>query len=124
MKRSSDVLIVDDSAEMRSILKALISAAGYRIQEAEDGLHAMALLEEMRPAAIILDMAMPRADGLDVLKWMEGRTHLRNVPVLVLTAFHKMAHPDIMLPGVYRVIGKGEIDYSQLPAIISEMIAA
>lgn len=65
---TSTVLIVDDSQLVRGMVVRALSAAGYRVVEARDGVEALARLEEDRPALVICDVNMPRMNGVELLE--------------------------------------------------------
>ncbi len=77
------VLIAEDEAEARSILKTYLAAKGYELVEAADGLEALERFNRDRPDAVLLDLMMPKLDGWEVLNYIraQGLT-----PVLVITA--------------------------------------
>ena len=82
------VLLADDAEAMRIVMRAALESDGRFevVGDAADGEQALALLEEVVPDAIVLDMAMPKIDGLEVLKQMR----LRGLPskVLVFSGFN------------------------------------
>ena len=80
------VLIVDDDADLRTLLSQELASAGYRVRTADGGKAAMAELDRERPSAVLLDLAMPPPDGFDVLFRMRATERLRDVPVIVVTA--------------------------------------
>ncbi len=63
----SKILIVDDDAVVRSVAVRLMSQAGHQIQEAEDGVQAFDKYQDERPDVVLLDITMPRMDGLNTL---------------------------------------------------------
>ena len=67
---SKIVLTVDDSRTMREMLMLALSNAGYRVVQAEDGMHGLEVLKDARPDVIITDINMPRMDGFG---FIEGR---------------------------------------------------
>jgi DNA-binding response OmpR family regulator len=77
------ILIADDDADVRRLIVALLERAGYRPLEAADGRAALRLLYAQRPAAVVLDVAMPALNGWQVL---ERIREVSDVPVLMLTA--------------------------------------
>lgn len=82
------VLIVDDDAAIRALLRELLHEAGYASLEAADGLEAIRLLEDdalrARICLVLLDLNMPQADGIAVLQHLAaGR---RMVPVVAMSA--------------------------------------
>ena len=77
------VLIADDEAEIRDLLRLYLENSGYDVLEAADGLEALAILEKEHVDLAVLDIMMPRMDGLHVLKKLR---ETNNIPVLVLSA--------------------------------------
>lgn len=66
-----DVLIVDDLTFIKMVLRDLVEKAGFRVVgEASDGLEALAQFEDKRPDVVLLDITMPKMDGLTTLKKM------------------------------------------------------
>jgi len=80
------VLIVDDDAALRDVLSSYLSQEGWRVATAEDGEHALALLEQEHPAAMVLDLMMPRVDGFEVLRAVRAQPATRDLPIIVVTA--------------------------------------
>lgn len=79
------VLVVDDEENIRQLLAQELSAAGYQVLEAGDGLEAVNRARRDRPALIILDMMMPQMSGLDALRVLKGDPSTADIPVLVLS---------------------------------------
>jgi two-component system, chemotaxis family, chemotaxis protein CheY len=79
------VLTVDDSRTMRDMLKLALSDAGYRVVQAEDGLHGLEVLIGETPDVIVTDINMPRMDGFGFIQGVRGDARHRAVPILVLT---------------------------------------
>ena len=66
-----DVLIVDDLTFIKLVLRDLVEKAGFRVVgEASDGVEALALFQDKRPDVVLLDITMPKLDGLSTLKKM------------------------------------------------------
>jgi type II secretory ATPase GspE/PulE/Tfp pilus assembly ATPase PilB-like protein len=82
------VLVADDDPQMRRLIRSVLEREGFGILEAGDGLDALETIERGGVDLVILDLEMPRLDGLGVLE--ELRTQMRTVslPVIVLTAQH------------------------------------
>jgi DNA-binding NtrC family response regulator len=79
------VLIVEDDAEMGSLLKDLIEEEGLEVESVADGLQAYQKMIQASFDLIITDLRMPGSTGLDILSVMQQRTP--EIPVIVITAF-------------------------------------
>jgi PAS domain S-box-containing protein len=80
------VLVVDDEAGTREMLKEMLDSDGYIPVLAADGKEALEALARIPVSAILLDLIMPEMDGFELLIRMKDDPGLRNIPVLVLTA--------------------------------------
>lgn len=79
------VLIVDDSAMIRRLARAMLTRAGFDIAEAEDGEAGLSAMMAQPPDAVLLDMNMPGLDGPATLRAMKENERLAAVPVVLLT---------------------------------------
>lgn len=77
------ILVVDDEPEIARIVRDYLAAAGFGVTVAADGESALAAARAGRPDLVILDLGLPRRDGLDVLRELR---RIGDVPVVVLTA--------------------------------------
>ena len=80
------VLIADDEARIRSLLRTVLSGEGYDILEAADGDQALSAIRGRRPAAVVLDVLMPGCSGLDVCRQVRADPGLDDVGVLIVSA--------------------------------------
>ncbi|MGB3955387.1 MAG: response regulator transcription factor [Brooklawnia sp.] len=79
------ILVVDDDQAVRdSLARSLQYGSGYEVTTAEDGLDALAKLSSLRPDAVVMDVMMPRLDGLETTRML--RQSGNDVPILILTA--------------------------------------
>jgi DNA-binding response OmpR family regulator len=81
--QGASVLVVDDDADVRTLVCELLARAGYDVSEAPDGREALRLLYDERPDLIVLDVSMP---GLDGWATLERIRELSSVPVVMLSA--------------------------------------
>jgi len=83
MTKQDHILIVDDDAEIRSLLGEYLHKQGYRATAVADGKGMRAAIEKSRPDAIVLDLMLPGEDGLDLCRAVRARS---NIPIIMLTA--------------------------------------
>ena len=79
------VLVVDDSAVVRAMLRKLLENNGYRIVLARDGLEALAQLDQTAFALMITDLEMPNMDGVGLISALSGRPGGADLPILAIT---------------------------------------
>ncbi len=84
----STVLVVDDEPIVRDVVVRYLEQEGYRTLQAGDGDTARALLEQEEPSLIVLDLMLPGTDGLELCRWIRGRSQL---PVIMVTALGEEA---------------------------------
>lgn len=84
--KSGSILVADDSEAIRLLLKETISSSNLKkkILEASNGIDAVKLFQQYRPDLVILDIMMPRADGLQVLKALFKLD--RNIKILIMSS--------------------------------------
>jgi len=83
------ILIVEDSALTRKIIKRIFHENSFAVIEAEDGIEALAILKDHKPDLILLDIVMPKLDGYDVLRLLKKDDDLKGIPVIMMTAENK-----------------------------------
>jgi len=71
---AATILIVDDNAQLRTLMRGIAAQepACQVVGEAEDGAEAMRLAQALRPDIVLLDLAMPRGNGLEALRWIKA----------------------------------------------------
>jgi two-component system response regulator MprA len=111
---SGKVLVVEDDRAVRESVQRALKLAGYSVSVAVDGVDGLARVDDTRPDAIVLDVMMPKLDGLDMCRAL--RRHGDRTPVLILTARDAVAD---------RVAGldAGADDYLPKPFALEELLA-
>ena len=104
-KSDISVLIVDDEEAFRYMLSSLLSGAGYQVQTAVDGVSAINAVQERVYDLALLDMKMPKVDGLEVLKFVKANSPATEIIMLTGIADVKMA-VECMKLGAYDYITK------------------
>ena len=108
------ILVVDDDQAVRESLRRSLTFNGYEVELAGDGVEAIESVDGNRPDAVILDVMMPRRDGLEVCRILRSRGD--DLPVLMLTARDAVSE---------RVAGldAGADDYLPKPFALEELLA-
>ncbi|MCL1073921.1 chemotaxis response regulator CheY [Shewanella dokdonensis] len=87
MDKNMKILIVDDFSTMRRIIKNLLRDLGFNnTQEADDGSTALPMLQKGDFDFVVTDWNMPGMQGIDLLRAIRADEHLKNIPVLMVTA--------------------------------------
>jgi len=80
------VLVADDKATSRELIRTVLEICGYEIAEASDGIEALRYARELKPDLIILDLHMPGVDGFGVLAELRRDATFAATPIMALTA--------------------------------------
>ena len=80
------VLVVDDDEDNIRIISTMLLARGYEVRLARDGRGAVESIRQQRPDLVILDVMMPRMDGMQVLDAIRADPRLASLPVILVTA--------------------------------------
>lgn len=84
---SSPILVVDDDPNAIDIVRTYLEAQGYEVRTASDGNEALAMLDDVRPALVLLDVMMPGMDGWEVARLIKNHPDFgHNTRVVMLTA--------------------------------------
>lgn len=86
MPEAKTVLVVDDSAEVRGLLRKILELEGYAVLEAENGRLALQTLAEAPVDMVLLDAMMPQVNGWETLKAIREDEDLEGLPVILCTA--------------------------------------
>ena len=86
MRDPARILVVDDIADNVEILRMRLTSLGYEVVVAEDGEQALARVRETLPDLILLDIMMPKIDGLEVVRRLKADATLPFIPVILVTA--------------------------------------
>jgi CheY-like chemotaxis protein len=86
MACSGIVLVVDDDAEIRETLSALLEHEGYTVLSAENGKQALEHLHQTTPSCVLLDLMMPVMSGWEVLEEVQESAELSTIPIVVVSA--------------------------------------
>jgi len=83
------VLIVDDEADIRKMLRRLLSGHGYNVLEADRGLLALRMVKEQAPDLIILDAMLPEVHGFEIARRIKGSTRYGQIPIIMVSAVYR-----------------------------------
>ena len=82
------IFLIEDDAVVVKVYGAKFEREGFRVEVATDGLVALKMLLAVRPDIVILDLMMPKLNGVDVLKYIRSTPELKKTPVIILSNAH------------------------------------
>jgi two-component system chemotaxis response regulator CheY len=113
------ILIVDDEADCRRPLSALLRHEGYTIVEARDGLEGLQRLAEQRIDLVLLDMLMPGCDGVSMLQRVRRNPEWAKLPVFLVTGEHDPERLRLARAvGVQEYLFKGDTPFSRMIELV------
>ncbi len=115
MSSPARVLVVEDDAGTQTLLRKQLTAKGFEVHIASNGLDGLMRLEELMPDVIICDMNMPVLDGIGFVKAIKAKNETRAIPVIFLTASNDARH---MVDG----INVGARFYLTKPFEVNELV--
>ena len=114
------ILIADDSAPARQVVRVVLERAGYAVcAEAVDGLDAVDKASELKPALIVLDLRLPRLNGIEAAYVLRGR--LPNTPIILFTMFD-ISPSLVAAAGISSIVRKSE-GIHKLAASVQSLLA-
>lgn len=113
------ILVVDDDDSARELASRALEAHGFSVMEAKDGQEALDLLKEVQPAAILLDLMMPRVDGFQLIESLKAHPPWSDIPVVVMSAMDLSEEVFARLDGT-NVLSKANFSYSSLMAALTQ----
>jgi DNA-binding response OmpR family regulator len=80
------ILVVEDDVSVRELLETALRSRGYVVHACADGLVGLTTLEQVRPHLMIVDIMMPRLDGMTFVRAIKSKAEMKRIPVIFLTA--------------------------------------
>ena len=108
------ILVADDEWEVRELVRTILEWEDYAVVEAKDGEDALAQARAIQPDLILLDVRMPKMNGLDVLEYLQADPALASIPVVMLSVLTNY-------PQVGTALRNGAIAYLPKPFEIPDL---
>jgi CheY-like chemotaxis protein len=119
------VLLVEDDAATREMMRSMLEQAGWAVSEAENGRIALESVAENRPALILLDLMMPEVDGFEFAAELHRHTEWRSIPIVVLTAKELTSEELLRLNGnVDMILDKRGCSRQELMHQVRDLLAS
>jgi adenylate cyclase len=124
VRRDGLVLVVEDDADARGVIRLTVEKMGLTVAEAADGRQAVAWLgDHQAPAVILLDLMMPEMDGFEVLDALARHEQWRDIPVIVITAKQLSAGERERLQGqAQKVFAKGTASWVDIALAVGAAV--
>ena len=100
------VLIVEDVADVRRMMKILVECYGYQAITADDGYEAIEKVREHHPDLVLMDLMMPVLDGIVSTEIIRNLEEINEIPIIALTAYHDVYQKKALEAGCNEVVEK------------------
>ncbi len=119
------VLVVEDDASTREMVRRTLEGEGWQVDEAENGRVALERVAARRPALILLDLMMPEMDGFEFVAQLRQKDEWRRIPVVVVTAKDLTTEDKLRLDGhVKKIFQKGSLSREELAQQIRSLLSS
>jgi CheY-like chemotaxis protein len=118
------ILFVEDDTVVVQVYRAKLVREGFAVEVAEDGLVAVKMLAAVKPDVVVLDLMMPKLNGVDVLKYIRSTAALKETPVIILSNAHmtRLAQEAAAI-GAERSLLKSSCTPSKLIDVINDLLS-
>ena len=115
-------LVVEDFEDSRFMMRKLLEMAGYRVLEATDGEQAVKLAVRKKPALILMDLSLPRMDGLSATRRIRRRKRFAKLPIVAVSAYDSPeSRKEALAAGCNEYLAK-PIDFEQLNLVVNRFL--
>jgi CheY-like chemotaxis protein len=117
------ILIAEDDPASRELVREILAAQGYQVIEATDGQEALRMVEEESPDLVLLDIQLPRVNGLAVVRQLRQNPRLANLRVVAVTAYAMRGDKEKALDAGFDAYITKPIDTAALRSQIEQLLA-
>jgi two-component system cell cycle response regulator DivK len=117
------ILIVDDNPQNLKLAKVILVAEGYEVKTAVDAEDALSILAWFRPLLILMDLQLPRMDGLELTRQIKANPARRGMIIIALTAYAMKGDEEKALAAGCDGYMSKPIDIDALPRVVAEHLA-
>jgi len=123
MAHQTSILIVEDELMLLDVLHDEFANAGFKVSTAKDGVEGLALAKANKPDVLLIDILMPKMDGITMLKEMHKDEGLKQVPAIILTNMNESQTIQQALEnGVYDFLAKTDWNPKDLVKRVKEKL--
>ena len=115
------ILVAEDNADSREVMQLLLESNGYEVLSVGDGLHAITAAIGTVPDLILIDLDLPKLDGLSVVRDLRRQPRLSNVPIIVVSGHDPSKYRQMALDAGGDDYILKPIDFDELPGLIEHL---
>ena len=120
--RKTLFLLVEDFEDSRFMMRRLLEMAGYRVVEATDGEQAVTMALKEKPQLILMDLSLPKLDGLAATRQIRGHQASAKIPIVAVSAHDSpQSRDEALAAGCNEYVTK-PIDFEQLNSVLTRLL--
>lgn len=119
---SPTIMVVEDDADSRFMMRTLLEMKGYRVLEAESGEAAIAAAETEQPGLILMDLQLPRLNGFAVTRHIRLHALLRETPIIILSGHDPIEHRKLALAAGCNEFLHKPVDFGLLEETLGRLL--
>lgn len=124
MNETPKILIIEDDALISRMYQKIFTFENYQVDVAADGEEGLAKVKSWKPTLVLLDVMMPKMNGLEVLEKVKADPEVKGIPVVMLTNLAGSSDAEAALTkGAVKYIIKSEYDPKQVEQLVKEILA-
>lgn len=116
------IMVAEDDADSRLMMKTLLTMKGYRVVEAGDGREAIEVAERERPRMVIMDLQLPRLHGFAVTRHLRQHADLSQIPIIIISGHDSLQHKPLALAAGCNEYLNKPIDFDLLEKTLSRLL--
>jgi len=117
------ILVIEDNVVAASLYRSVLSAAGYQVDVATDGEEGLAAIQKCHPDLVLLDLMLPKIEGLEVLRRIRSDPALKSMPVMVTSNAYTTARMDeLRAAGATEILTKAKITPKEITRVVSTLL--
>ena len=120
--RTPKILVAEDNADIRLMMKMLLCMKGYHVVEASDGQEAMDVARAEQPDIILMDLQLPRLNGFAVARFVRQDERLSKTPIIIITGHDPEKHRSLALAAGCNAYIQKPIDLDNLSELIVSLL--
>lgn len=119
------ILVIEDNAVAASLYRSVLSAAGYHVDVASDGESGLAAIHKSHPDLVLLDLMLPKMEGIEVLRQIRSDPALKSMPVMITSNAYTSARMDeLRAAGATLILTKAKITPKEIARVVTTALNA
>ena len=121
--RNGRVLLVEDDALSLKLMKDVLEAHGYHVEQATNGIDGLEMARRQPPDLIVMDIGLPAMDGVEVTRSLKADSAVRSIPVLAVTAYAMPADEERMRGAGCDAFLTKPLRFAEFVAVVARLLA-